>query len=338
MLNIAVIGCGIVAEGHFEAIAGLPEWNLAAAVDINEARLAQIAEHYKPEHQFHDYRALLASVAEGVLALDAVVVSTHVETHYEITMAALQHGLHVLCEKPMADNSEHCRAMSEQAEASGKLLAVNFNTRSSEPYRTIKRILEQGKIGKIRVTRFVYDWSAHQWTPIERLEKFMENGGPVIDSAVHFFEGVRWYTGQELERIDACGVSIDPYKHPQHVISTCKLGDGSIALVEAGWLFTKRTKDRSMIYNVTVIGDDGTIDYNSATDSIRVWTADGTEEIDCTDLGKHFEYVHARFAESIHKGELVELASGFDGSQATTAAYRALASAHLDNAAASALR
>jgi predicted dehydrogenase len=163
----------------------------------------------------------------------------------------------------------------------------------------------------------------------------MDNGGPVIDSAVHFFEGVRWYTGQELAHIDAVGVMIEPHRHPQHVIAACKLDDGTIALVEAGWLFTKTTKDRDMIYNVTVIGDDATIDYSSSSESIRVWKQESTEVIDCSDLGKHFEYVHARFAESIQRGALVELASGYDGSQATAAAWRALESAHRDTSSAS---
>lgn len=328
ILNIAVVGCGIVAEGHFSAIQELDEWNLAAIADVDPKRLEDATRRYEPQQSFETYQALFAAVAEGSLTLDAVVVATHVDTHFEITMAALQQGLHVLCEKPMATSLEHCRAMDAEAKQRGLLLAVNFNTRSSEPYRTIKRVIESGAIGKIRVVRFVYDWSAHQWQPPERLEKFMDHGGPVIDSSVHFFEGVRWYTGQELSHIEAVGVIIEPHRHPQHVIATCKLDDGSIALVEAGWLFTKTTKDRDMIYNVTVIGDDGTVDYSSSTESIRVWTQDSTEQIECSDLGKHFEYVHARFAESIARGELVELASAYDGSQATEAAWRALASAH----------
>jgi len=322
-LNIAVVGCGIVAQGHLEAIEASPDWNLAGVVEVDAARLESVVERFEPQHNFRDYREMLASVS-----LDAVVVATHADTHHEITMAALQQRVHVLCEKPMADNIEKCREMCAETEQRQKLLAVNFNTRSSEPYLTIKRVIETGDLGPIRVVRFVYDWSAHQWQPPQRLENFMANGGPIIDSGVHFFEGVRWYTGQEFSRIEACGVVIAPYKHPQHVISTCHLTNGSIALVEAGWLFTKRTKDTDMIYNVTVIGDNGTVDYNAATGKIRVWTQEHTQEIECEDLDKHFERVHSSFATSIRHGALVDLASGYDGLKATEAAYQALASAH----------
>lgn len=323
MFNIAVIGCGIAASGHLNAIRESSDWNLIAVADTNPQSLQNAVETYQPECSYNDYRQLLSEVA-----LDAIVVATHVDTHHEITLAALQRGLHVLCEKPMADGIEKCRDMCEAAKRSGRLLAVNFNTRSSDPYLTIKHQIETKNIGAIRVTRFVYDWSAHQWQPPQRLESFMACGGPVIDSAVHFFEGTRWFTGAEFARIEACGVRIAPHEHPQHVISTCQMTDGSIALVEAGWLFTKRTKETGMLYEVTVIGDDGTISYSSDTGKIRVWTSDETQEIECDDLEKHFERVHSAFAASIRAGELQGLATGEDGLKATQAAYQALASTH----------
>jgi predicted dehydrogenase len=326
MLNIAVVGCGIVAGGHLTAIKASPEWNLVAVVDTNPQNLQKAVETYQPQRSFDNYQQMLEEVA-----LDAIVVATHAETHHEITLAALQRGVHVLCEKPMADTVEKCREMCETAKQSGRLLAVNFNTRSSDPYLTIKHQIETKDIGPIRVTRFVYDWSCHQWQPPQRLKNFMANGGPVIDSAVHFFEGVRWFTGAEFARIEACGARIAPYEHPQHVISTCRMTDGSIALVEAGWLFTKRTKDAAMLFEVTVIGDEGTISYSSDTGKIRVWTRDATEEIECSDLGKHFERVHSAFAKSIRAGILLGLASGEDGLKATAAAYQALSSTQREN-------
>lgn len=320
MFKIGLIGCGIVGNGHLHAITTSSDWHLAAIAETDPGRRETIRAQFHPDHSVADYRELLA-----LPGLDAVVVATHVDTHYTITMDALARGLHVLCEKPMADAMDKCRQMVEAAETSRRLLAVNFNTRSAPEYRTIKQLIDTGELGKIRVVRFVYDWSAHQWQPPERLEHFMRNGGPIVDSAVHFFEGIRWFTGQEFARIEACGVALPPYDAPQHAIAACQLTDGAVGLVEVGWLFTKRTRDRGMIFNITVIGDDGTIDYNTYDGKIRFWSRTRTEEILCTDQGKHFEIVHAQFAESIRKGMLIDLASGYDGYKATEAAYHALA-------------
>lgn len=322
MFNVGVIGCGFVAQGHLEAIGKSPDWHLKAVAEIDSARCRQAAERFHPDLAFTDYRDLLA-----VPDLDAVVVATHADTHGPITVEALRQNLHVLCEKPMAASLEECRQMMDAAQSARRLLAINFNTRSSHELRAIKELIDTGELGTIRVVRFVYTWSAHQWQPPERFEQFMRHGGPIIDSAVHYFEGVRWYTGQEFKHIHATGVFLPPYDAPQHAVANCILSDGSIALIEVGWLFTKQTKDTGLILNISVIGDVGTIDYNYNESVIRFWTRSRTERLACPDTGKHFEIVHAKFAESIRAGRLIELASGFDGYQATAAAYQALESA-----------
>ena len=265
-------------------------------------------------HLFPSYEALLAAEPDGVL------VCSENSKHRPLVEMAAQAGVHVLCEKPMATTAKDCRAMVEAAEANDRLLAINFNTRSSPQYRKIKQYIDEGSIGKIRVVRIVYNWSAHQWKPAERLEHFMANGGPLIDSAVHFFDGIRWYTGQEFVRIDANGVVLQPFEHPQHAITSCLMEDGCVALVEAGWLYTKRTRDESSLYQITVIGDDGTLEYDNVTGKLRIWTVSDTREVEMSDTGKHFEITYNAFAESSARGQLVELATGLEGLKATQAA------------------
>lgn len=323
MLKIGVIGCGTVSSyGHLPNIAASQDWELAAVVDKSETRLSEVKEKYGQMRTFTNYEDMLKNTD-----LDAVTVATHIDTHCEITCAALEKGLHVLCEKPMATSVEDCQKMVATAQKHDRHLVVNFNTRSGTIYREIKRIIDSGELGTLRVIRTVFDWSCHQWQPPERLDAFMQEGGPIIDSAVHFFEGARWFSGQEFLHIDAHGVALEPYDAPQHAISTCTMTGNVIALIEAGWLYCKRTKDQGALFRIDVIGDLGTVSYDAHPGILRVYTQTQTEERSFTDQSKHFETVYDLFAKSIHKGELVELASGYDGLKATEAAFQALKSA-----------
>lgn len=322
MLRIGVIGAGFVGQSHLRALHESPRCELAGVVDLDPARLDRALADYGAPFVSTDYRELLARPG-----LDAVVVATHLETHATITVEALGRGLHVLCEKPMARDAAEVAAMLAAAERSGKLLAINFNTRSGPPFREIKELIDTENVGPIRVVRAVYNWSAHHWQPIERMNSFMAGGGPIIDSGVHFFDMIRWFTGAEITRIDASGVTLPPYDAPQHVIAACRLGSGAAALVEVGWLYTKNVKDEAYYFNLTVIADRGTIDYESATGTVRFWGVEGARELKSVDVEKHFEIVYESFARSVEAGRLIDLASGADGAKATEAAFRALASA-----------
>jgi len=324
VLSIGVIGCGVVSGyGHLPTIQSSSRWKLAGIAEVHTPRREEIAAKYKPPIVVADYRELLDRAS-----MDAVAVATHADSHHEIVIAALERGMHVLCEKPMASNLDQCRAMVDAARRANKLLAINFNTRSVAVLREIKRLIDAGAIGRVRVVRFVYDWHAHQWQPPERLENFMRNGGPIIDSGVHFFEGARWFTGHEFTRIDASGVFLPPYDHPQHVVSTCQMSGGAVALIEVGWLYCKKTMDRGMILNYDVIGDDGSISYDGETRNLRVYSTATTEIRKFEDMGKGFDFVYDQFADGIALGKLQALASGEDGLKATAAAYQALDATH----------
>jgi predicted dehydrogenase len=178
MPTIGVIGCGAVSGyGHLPTIRESAEWTLAGVAERDPSRLAAVASEYRPGLATTDWRELLASPG-----LDAVVIATHAESHREIACAALAAGIDVLCEKPMAADAAQCREMVAAAERSGRLLAINFNSRSVGVMREAKRLIDDGAVGAVRVVRFVYAWSAHQWRPPERFDAFMRNGGPIVDS------------------------------------------------------------------------------------------------------------------------------------------------------------
>ncbi|WP_442752385.1 Gfo/Idh/MocA family protein, partial [Bacillus wiedmannii] len=117
-LRIGIIGTGGIAKGrHIPAFVKLHEYCTITAIhDRNIERAKQTAETYNIPYVFETYEEVFKEV-------DAVCICTPNKFHAEISIAALQAGKHVLCEKPMALTATECEQMIESAKNSGKKLA-----------------------------------------------------------------------------------------------------------------------------------------------------------------------------------------------------------------------
>src|SRR5262245_49187467 len=114
-VRVGVVGTSWYADWmHLPNLKSHPHAEVAAICGRNPERAAEMAGKYAIPSVFTDYREM---IEKG--RLDAVVVSTPDDLHYPVTMAALEAGLHVLCEKPMALNAEQAREMEEKAKAAG---------------------------------------------------------------------------------------------------------------------------------------------------------------------------------------------------------------------------
>ena len=145
-LRIGVIGIGWYAGATL--IPSLRETGRAEIVAIarrNPDRLAQAQAELQIPAVFTDWREMLDKTK-----LDAVVVSTPPNTHAEPTVAALERGLHVFVEKPIALTAADAQRMRAAAAAADRTLMVGYNARGMGSWRTIKRLLSQGAIGTLR--------------------------------------------------------------------------------------------------------------------------------------------------------------------------------------------
>jgi predicted dehydrogenase len=121
--RVGIIGVGGISACHIESYRKHPEVELAAFCDINRERLDLMGEKYGVKKRFTRAQDMLAQVPE----LDAVSVCTWNSEHAPMTIAALNAGKHVLCEKPMATGEAAAREMLETAEKNGKLLMIGFD-------------------------------------------------------------------------------------------------------------------------------------------------------------------------------------------------------------------
>lgn len=141
-LGIGVVGAGGIARSHLEAIARVPEARLVGVMDVDAARVRQVAEEYGAR-AFSDFEALLADPA-----IEAVHLCTPHSLHAPQAIAALAAGKHVLVEKPMALTLADCDRMIAASERAGRLLMVGQVMRYWPIHRQIREMIRSGAIGR----------------------------------------------------------------------------------------------------------------------------------------------------------------------------------------------
>ncbi|MEM1580979.1 MAG: Gfo/Idh/MocA family oxidoreductase [Candidatus Bathyarchaeia archaeon] len=150
ILNMGVIGVGVIGKSHLQAIANQKNARVIAIADINEENLKSAAEKFKVEKCFTDYHDLLA-----LKNLDAVIVATPPFNHAEITCAAAAASKHVLCEKPMAMNSKEAAKMVDACKKAGVKLGIcSARSRLTQQAEMARQYILEGKLGKVYYARF----------------------------------------------------------------------------------------------------------------------------------------------------------------------------------------
>ncbi|HZQ81521.1 MAG TPA: Gfo/Idh/MocA family oxidoreductase [Gaiellaceae bacterium] len=141
-LRYGLIGAGVVAGMHLEALRGLDGVELVGISDLNREAAAARA-HDAGCRAFADAGELLAE------ELDVVVIGTPHPSHAELAIAALETGAHVLCEKPLAPEAREADAMIAAADRAGRLLGVCFQQRFRPVIRAAKRLIDDGRLGPL---------------------------------------------------------------------------------------------------------------------------------------------------------------------------------------------
>ncbi|HBQ64169.1 MAG TPA: oxidoreductase [Clostridiales bacterium] len=189
-LRSAIIGCGGIANGkHMPAQAKIPQVKMVAFCDIVKERADKAAKEYgTPDARVYtDYRQLLED-----RTIDAVHVLTPNRSHSEITVAALEAGKHVMCEKPMAKTSEGALKMLAAAQKSGKILTIGYQGRYTNEALYLNQVCRAGGLGEIYFAkahavrrRAVPTWGVF-------LNEEEQGGGPLIDIGTHALDLTLW--------------------------------------------------------------------------------------------------------------------------------------------------
>jgi predicted dehydrogenase len=202
-LRVGVIGTSWWADWtHLPLMRHEPRVDLSAICGRNHARAQEMANKYAISEVYTDYHEMFAKGR-----LDAVVICTPDDEHMPMTMAALDAGLHVLCEKPLAMNAADAKAMLDKAEAKGLRHMVFFTWRWQPHYRYMRELIDQGVIGRLYHAELSFLMGngrnvQYQW----RFDPARGNG-VTGDSGAHIFDLARYLVG------DVAAVSANVQAH-----------------------------------------------------------------------------------------------------------------------------
>lgn len=249
-IKVGVIGCGSIAKHRH-----LPEYfmnnqvEIIAVCDIVEARVNEFAEQYNAI-AYMNYEELLANPD-----IDAVSVCTPNYLHAPISIAALNAGKHVLCEKPMATSSEEAEQMIDAAEKNNKKLMIAHNQRFVPSHAKARQLIENGELGKIYSFRTAFGhggpegWSAdgkESWF-FKKKEAFI---GAMGDLGVHKTDLLRYLLGEEF--IEVASFIETTAKENADVDDTAvcilKTESGIIGTLAASWSYVSREDNSTIIY------------------------------------------------------------------------------------------
>lgn len=200
-VKIGIIGIGNMGTSHAKTITEgkVPELELVAVADRQEGRRQWCKEHLPETIQIFEEGSDL--IASGVC--DAVLVAVPHYQHPELSMEALQHNLHVLCEKPAGVYTKQVREMNEAAAKSDRVFAMMFNQRTNCVYRKMHEMVVGGELGEIRrVNWIITDWYRTQsyydsgsW----RATWDGEGGGVLLNQCPHNLDLIQWICGMPVK-------------------------------------------------------------------------------------------------------------------------------------------
>ena len=189
-VKVGIIGCGGIANGkHMPSLAAIEGCEMVAFCDIVLERAVAAAEKFGVEGAkvYEDYKELLKDES-----IEVVHVCTPNRSHSFITVDALEAGKHVMCEKPMAINSEEAKKMLDAAKRTGKKLTIGYQSRFRDDSLYLKSEAEDGFFGDIYYAkatairrRAVPTWGVF-------LNEYEQGGGPLIDIGTHALDLTLW--------------------------------------------------------------------------------------------------------------------------------------------------
>lgn len=230
-LRFGVVGCGAISTiFQLPALKRSTRVDLTAVADVDATWAASVARKFRVPESYGDYRQLLGRV-------DAVLIATPNTTHADIASDFLAHGVHVLCEKPLATSSADVERMLDAAERGGARLMAAHCLRFSPNIAMVRRLVHAGVVGDVEsisgAIGGVYA-TGPQRTDF-RKTRGLSGGGVLIDLGIHLIDLALWISDARPIDLEYQATSIPGWEVESDVELSLALSDDRRASIAASF-------------------------------------------------------------------------------------------------------
>ncbi len=251
-IPFAIIGFGNIGTRHAKHIHANTATHLAAICDIDASKLPLSTD--APLQLTTDYQAVLQNPAVQV-----VNVCTPNYLHAPMTIAALEAGKHVVCEKPMAISSTDCEAMIRSAQKADRQLFVVKQNRYNPPVAAVKQLIENGQLGEVYQLSINCFWNrnADYYLKSTWRGKKQKDGGCLFTQCSHFVDIMYYLIGD----VSCVSGLIHNFNH-QHL---AEFEDAGTFILKAkngaliNFNFSNCSYQKNMEGSITILAEKGTI-------------------------------------------------------------------------------
>lgn len=194
-MKVGIIGASFAKAAYLPGFRHVPGAEIVAVASARLESAQNAAKDFGVPHAYADWRTMLERHA-----LDLVCIATPTVTHAPMTLASLDAGTHVLCEKPTAMDADEAKAMLDRAEALGRVHMIDHELRFNPNRQRIKALIEDGTIGTVRhvnISNITAAWgdpasrAMGDWWSLES-----EGGGRLGANGSHQVDLIRWWLGE----------------------------------------------------------------------------------------------------------------------------------------------
>lgn len=277
-MKYALIGCGRIATNHIKAAIN-NQLEIAAVCDIQKDHMETLLEKHDLQadaaiKRYTDYKTMIEEVQP-----ELVSIATESGIHAEIAIFCINHGVHVIIEKPMAMSMADANEIIRLSEEKKVKVSACHQNRFNIAVQEMRQALEKGRFGKLSHGSIHVRWNRNQnyYTQAPWRGTWAQDGGALMNQCIHGIDLLRWTFGGEIEEVyGQTRQQFHDYLEAEDVgMAVVKFKNGTIATIEG----TTNVYPKNLEETLYIFGEKGTVKIGgTSTNNIDVWDfADETE-------------------------------------------------------------